>query len=647
MKIFISVIPSFLLLKSICYSEGLFDKNKIFLKILIFSFMLIMFGCTSSDSGSSGSSGSTTSSTDTCTTTTSSTVNTPDNFETILNQSVTLDNITSKSGSVSGLDRILIKYDSSYLSLDNSSYAIGLDSSISTYNDVFLKSFQAIEQSSDSCFRLDSEKHSNYSIDYNSSTMRLQMRDTFGYSRDSDSAYLCFTFSGTNMTATKRFSFNTTNDNYTEDTTFSSKYVYYDTTNSYFILSSSSSSITPYDSGIDFAIPTSFNPTGATMVSNSRVPWTTSGTDKFSDHSFYGEKVWKDTYTTYKDQVLTVGDDKCTSVSAANMLTQIKSDLESGGDSLRYDTSVYIAFRNTLLKTKLTGETIVGGTVGLNTAPYVFFTNETDDSGVRHPFMVIASYSISDRPNRLLDVKVPPGDGTTSSYATQKVTRDATLGTFLYKIPLKDYGEVSSVTENTMGDTLAQDNATPSTTYNNYTWTSISTLGIAIDGVQIYPVFNNVLMPAAEKAEITNTGIHVGRGMGLHWHADGHGATGNGLNLYNISDYEGNNHPPLIGFGLDGIALYGKYESSFSSMDGYSTTIDSFGGHEHGNYNYHYHAHEIPSSEIGSSYTYTIHALMKGAWKGAINNIPEFWNGTVPAASYAQTTKYVGNNNAF
>ena len=62
------------------------------------------------------------------------------------------------------------------------------------------------------------------------------MRDTFGYSRDSDSAYLCFTFSGTNMTATKRFSFNTTNDNYTEDTTFSSKYVYYDTTNSYFKL---------------------------------------------------------------------------------------------------------------------------------------------------------------------------------------------------------------------------------------------------------------------------------------------------------------------------------------------------------------------------------------------------------------------------
>ena len=38
---------------------------------------------------------------------------------------------------------------------------------------------------------------------------------------------------------------------------------------------------------------------------------------------------------------------------------------------------------------------------------------------------------------------------------------------------------------------------------------------------------------------------------------------------------------------------------------------------------------------------------MKGAWAGAINDIPEFWNGTVPAASFAQTTKYVGNTNAF
>ena len=36
------------------------------------------------------------------------------------------------------------------------------------------------------------------------------------------------------------------------------------------------------------------------------------------------------------------------------------------------------------------------------------------------------------------------------------------------------------------------------------------------------------------------------------------------LNLYNIDDYSSNSHPPLIGFGYDGIALYGKYENDFS-----------------------------------------------------------------------------------
>ena len=87
---------------------------------------------------------------------------------------------------------------------------------------------------------------------------------------------------------------------------------------------------------------------------------------------------------------------------------------------------------------------------------------------------------------------------------------------------------------------------------------------MAFDGVLIYPVLNNKLVSSQQKAKITNTGIHVGRGMGLNWHADGHGATGNSLNLYNLADYAVKSHPQLIGFGNDGVALYGKYESSYS-----------------------------------------------------------------------------------
>ena len=258
--------------------------------------------CTSSSVSSSSRSNAYISSCSNC----SSSVNTPDNYVTILNKTVSI-TPTSKS-SVSDLDRVLIGYSSSFMSLDNSSYSvIELDSSVSTYNEVFLKTFQLVKESSNSCYRLDSEKHSNYSIDYNSSTNRLQLRDTFGYSRDSNSAYLCFTFSGTNMTASKRFLFNTANKNYTEDTSFSSKYVYYDTTNSYFKLNSSASSITPYDSGINLSIPSSFNPTSRSMVTNSRVDWS-SWAVHYNNQTYYGNKLYNDTYSTYQAQLQAAGE---------------------------------------------------------------------------------------------------------------------------------------------------------------------------------------------------------------------------------------------------------------------------------------------------------------------------------------------------
>lgn len=282
---------------------------------------------------------------------------------------------------------------------------------------------------------------------------------------------------------------------------------------------------------------------------------------------------------------------------------------------------------NTHIKTNFT----VNGIIDQNTAPFVFFTNEVNDSGVRHPFMVIASYSVADNPARLLDVPVPPGDGTTDDYNTQEVTRDVTLQTYLVKIPLKYHGVVSALTDNIMENSLADD--VGETTYSVYNYASISAVGIAIDGVMIYPSLNNTLGTAQKKAEITNTGIHVGRGMGLHWHADGHSANGNGLNLYNLVDYVAAVHPPLIGFGFDGVALYGKYEAFYSSMNGYGTSLDDFGGHQHGGYAYHYHTHTAGSGVVGDVTDDTLHILLNGAWKGVIGDIPAFWDGGAPNVS--------------
>jgi hypothetical protein len=142
--------------------------------------------------------------------------------------------------------------------------------------------------------------------------------------------------------------------------------------------------------------------------------------------------------------------------------------------------------------------------------------------------------------------------------------------------------------------------------------------------------------------------------MGLHYHSDGHGGSGkNDLNLYNSFDYVGRKHPPIVGFALDGIALYGKYSSSYTNMHGYSTELDEYGGHDHGEYGYHYHCHDAAATsttdaDIASGHAsfiqYTMHILLKGAWRGNINSIPEFWDTSAkaPAYSLSQKHKYVG-----
>lgn len=566
-------------------------------------------------------------------------VSTPYNAEAIFAQTISL--TPSIKTNIADKSRILIKYDDAYMTANNR-YEIELSTSLSTYDDLLLKTFYPVKEKSASCYRLDSEKHSIYSIDYDAATMKLKMRNNWGYDRDSKSAYLCFTFDTTDhtMTAAKRYVFNMEESTFEEDNSFSSSPVFYDSANSYFKLSPSGSNISLYNSGFDFNVPSDFNPDNSPSVPNKRVEWETNRVESYSRHRFSGDKIHKDTHSKYQSQIRVAGNDKGTRVAAEKMLKQIKSDLERSGESLRYSPAVYLAFRNGLLNTKLKGATIVNGVIDQNTVPYVFFTNETDNSGVRHPFMVLTSYSISDKPSRLLDVPVPPGDGKSRSYVTQNVTRDAILQTYLIKIPLKNYGNVSSLTENDMRKTLASD--ARENNYNVYNFASIASIGVAVDGVMIYPLLNNVLVSAQQKAEITNTGIHVGRGMGLHWHADGHGATGNGLNLYNLADYVGKPHPPLIGFGFDGIALYGKYETAYNEMEGYHDLLDSFGGHAHGNYGYHYHSHSAPSSMIGDSSGYTLHILMKGAWIGKINNIPEFWKGDAPNIA-GQRNRYAGN----
>ena len=276
----------------------------------------------------------------------------------------------------------------------------------------------------------------------------------------------------------------------------------------------------------------------------------------------------------------------------------------------------------------------------------------SDMNNQYHPFMVIASYNISEGPNFLIDVPRPPGDGTTNSYETQSITRNATLAAHLIKIPLKDYGLVSHFSENDFTElgTLASDVGLSITESDEYSYASLRDMGIAVDGVKVYPSLNNTLNFASAASEISIIGIHVGRGMDLHYHADGHAFNGNGLNLYNSIDYVGKSHPPMIAISYDGILLFGRYENE--DLEGFNESLDSFGGHMHGDYPYHYHAFsqekdiiDTRTNEITGSFIH--HHLFVGAFKGNINDIPGLLETNTSQVKNSELAKYVGAKNTY
>jgi hypothetical protein len=165
----------------------------------------------------------------------------------------------------------------------NNKYGIELSTSLLTYEDLLLKTFYPVKEESAQCYRMDSEKHSIYSIDYDTATRKLKMCNNWGYDRNVESAYLCFTFdySSHTITATNRYTFNMVESTFEEDKSFTSSYVSYDSAHAYFKLSSSGSKISIYKSGFEFSIPSDFNPEHSKGVPNQRVMWETNSIKSF------------------------------------------------------------------------------------------------------------------------------------------------------------------------------------------------------------------------------------------------------------------------------------------------------------------------------------------------------------------------------
>ena len=400
----------------------------------------------------------------------------------------------------------------------------------------------------------------------------------------------------------------------------------------------------------------SFNPDDISWQTNSFAAWPENpGTGEIDVNSISDSHLTGPDGLAYKDidenYRLQFGSTSEATAVASAYLDQIEAALSDAGESLRYSKDLYLTVRENMLSHTFAAIDEVNAELGESTVPYVYFTNAQDDSGAYHPFMTVGTRNGTGGPNFLLDVARPPGDGASGSYEEQTITRNAVLSSALFRIPLKDYGLVSSLTDNDLSshNSLAADAGVSSANYDVYNYSSYSVSGLAVDGVKIYPSYNNTLVFAPVNAEITTTGVHVGRGMGLHYHADGHGFTGNGINLYNIEDYEGHTHPPVIGFAMDGLAIFGKYESDYSTMDGAMVDLDEYGSHDHDDYGHHYHAfeNEVSSDVKGEAVNFTQHFLMVGAYRGKINDIPGFQDGGTNQLKDAELGRYVGVKDSY
>jgi len=491
-------------------------------------------------------------------------------------------------------------------------------------------------------YRLDSHLHPNQSIDYDSTdSKKLKFRNNFGKA-STTYGYIVFSYNSTTklLQAKKRYKYSydatTYKASYTLDTAFAAADYYVNLTSGVYKLVSGTTSATKlylFSSPIDFSVPTDFNPTAVTYQSNGDAAFKYNAKAQSSVVEGTTGTIYSglSANTTYQNQVKTAGSDATTKANADAYLATIKTQLVAAGSKLRYDTAVYTAFRDSLLASTLASDAISDGTPGMNLVPYVYFTND-QTSGVYHPFMVIISYGNGADPHGLRDVTRPPGDGTgTSGYAGQTVTRFTNRDYYAIKIPMKDYGVVTTPTANTLAKTLWGDvYSTASATIQaanpkdvlNYASTADN--GIMINGAVMFPAYNNVLQYSQAAGELSLNGCHVGQGGGgAHCHADGY-QTGRGVGMYNDNDYTNKTHPPLIGFGYDGVALFGRYRTTTdAALLGYSTALDSFGAHDHDSIGYHYHAHTTTATAPSGSktYTYTVRYLIKGAYAGAINNI--------------------------
>ena len=543
-----------------------------------------------------------------------------------------------------------------------------LENGTGTYGDALRSMFQILDFNTSSLatndltgtYTIHPELASYYALDYDDGDLIIRDKSSFYHAEQVSSAYLVFSVQGTpgaaTIQASSRYLYDSVLDEYVMDDTWQNHWVFINDEETVTLTDVSTEAtewvIADARELIDVGIESGsgFNPSSTSWQTNSFAAYPIDNNTgelavwDYDDSPLKTSQFYNNVDDDYQNQL---GHSDEASAFTSSVLDVINQNLIDLGQSMRYSKETYIVFREALLNNHFESVDLYNSVLGERMVEHVYFTSSYDDEGAYHPFMVIASHNAPAGPQFLIDVARPPGDGTPGlGYAEQTVTRNSILEQKLIKIPLRDYGLVSNLTDNDLSEfnSLALDENLSESEWTVDNHASTSSTGIAVDGVVVYPASNNVLLYASLAAEITSTGIHVGRGMGFHYHADGHAFNGNGINLYNANDYADRTHPPLIAFVYDGIAIFGKYEDDYISMDGFSFELDEYGGHDHDEYGYHYHAfsEEVQQQNGPDTYSFTQNFLQRGAFKGLINDIPGFLNVNTNQFMDDEIKQYVG-----
>jgi len=232
-------------------------------------------------------------------------------------------------------------------------------------------------------------------------------------------------------------------------------------------------------------------------------------------------------------------------------------------------------------------------------------------------FLVIHSDNEPGHVDSLENIPRPPGGGDGGTYDSQCVTRAREVQFLSFKVPLETTALSSALDTNNAGS-LKSNNVEQLPGVSGIP--ARGPVAVALNGMPVFPIYNNQGKPSWESCELDHCNAHVGKGFDYHYHGDPFGPDC----LYTSSDYaDVNAHPPQWAFSLDGYKVFGRYLSD--SAPGKTVVLDNCGGHTHDEWGYHYHSWVADATSPQGSYT-AFNYGPYNCWKGDISKIDKFWD---------------------